>query len=415
MTHRWILIRSYLFERKKQTLLAILGVAFGVAAYISMSSMMNGFQKNFIEQVIDINAHITVKVREEPRAAKILDLVYPGELFEILGSKPPLKRDKILNSNWILQNYQRHDEIIGVAPHLVGQVIISFANLQRSATLIGIDPVFEPRASLIEKFLQYGALNVLLTNRTGIILGRLLAQDLGIDFPGKKITLTFPNGKSELFTVVDIFNSGITALDQARAYVNIRTYQALSERLNEVNEIIFRIKDVDMAEALSKKIQQESGYYAESWQKAYQNFLTIFKIQNYTIYMIVGAILIVSAFGIFNITMMLIVEKKKDIAILTALGFSTRDIQFIFSKLGLIIGILGSAVGCLFGFLIQEWLESFEFDVEGLVRAKGFVLDRWHGYYWLGAVFGTILSSIAGVYPAKKAASLNPVEIFRSG
>lgn len=189
----------------------------------------------------------------------------------------------------------------------------------------------------------------------------------------------------------------------------------MSERLNEVNEIICRIKDVDMAEALSKKIQQESGYYAESWQKAYQNFLTIFKIQNYTIYMIVGAILIVSAFGIFNITMMLIVEKKKDIAILTALGFSTRDIQFIFSKLGLIIGILGSAVGCLFGFLIQEWLEPFEFDVEGLVRAKGFVLDRWHGYYWLGAVFGTILSSIAGVYPAKKAASLNPVEIFRSG
>ncbi|HEV09557.1 MAG TPA: ABC transporter permease, partial [Sulfurihydrogenibium azorense] len=215
--------------------------------------------------------------------------------------------------------------------------------------------------------------------------------------------------------VVDFFESGITNLDQTRVYINLRTAQSILERPNEVNEIIFKLKNVNMAERLAKKIHNETGYYTESWQYAYKNFLKLFKIQNYITYMIVFAILVVSAFGIFNIIMMTVMEKKKDIAILKAVGYQENDIIKIFVYQGLIVGFSGYVIGSILGYGIQEWLSSLKIDVEGLVRAKGFILDRSMVYYLYGFFFSIIFSVLASFYPSYKASKLNPVDIFRSG
>lgn len=115
--------------------------------------------------------------------------------------------------------------------------------------------------------------------------------------------------------------------------------------------------------------------------------------------MIVFAILLVSAFGIFNIIMMIVMEKKKDIAILMAIGYEKQDIVKIFTLQGIIDGLAGAVLGCLVGYGIQEWLSSINIDVEGLVRAKGFILDRSFSYYIYGVVFAFVFSLIASFYP----------------
>jgi lipoprotein-releasing system permease protein len=131
--------------------------------------------------------------------------------------------------------------------------------------------------------------------------------------------------------------------------------------------------------------------------------------------MIVFAILVVSAFGIFNIIMMTVMEKKKDIAILKTVGYEDDEIIKIFTFQGVIIGFFGYIIGAILGYSIQEWLSSLRIDVEGLIRAKGFILDRSILYFVYGFVFSMFFSILASFYPSYKASKLNPVDIFRSG
>ena len=416
MYHILFLALKFLVERKRQTFVSIVGVGIGVAAFIVMASLMNGFQKYFVEQAIDLNAHITLKTKPEDIPDRILKIYYGDKIIPvILGSKPPEKKDKITDYKFIIEKYSNNPDILGVAPHLVSQGILKYGTVEKSGSLIGIDPNLERKASVIDKFIENKRLDVLLADENSIIIGKLLAKDLGIYETGKKVILTTPNGNTHLFKVVDFFNSGITNLDQTRVYLNLRTLQTMLQRPNEVNELIFKIKDVNKAERLARLISQETGYYTESWQFAYKNFLQLFKIQNYITYMIVFAILVVSAFGIFNIIMMTVMEKKKDIAILKTVGYEDDEIIKIFTFQGVIIGFFGYIIGAILGYSIQEWLSSLRIDVEGLIRAKGFILDRSILYFVYGFVFSMFFSILASFYPSYKASKLNPVDIFRSG
>lgn len=415
MNHIIFVALKLLFERKRQTIVAIVGVSIGVGAFIAMASLMNGFQKYFIEQALDLNAHVTLKVKEEPDKGKILKRVYGENFhFQVYGAKPKDLKDKIVDYKFLIIKYEKDSEIIGLAPHLTGQGIVKYGTIEKSASLIGIDPTLERKASVIDKFIVNRKLDSLITDRESIIIGKLLARDLGIDEVGKKVIITTPNGVTHLFKVVDFFESGITMLDQTRIYMNLKTLQTILNKPNEVNEIIFKIKDVYRANDLADRISKETGYYTESWQKAFRNFLNLFKIQNYITYMIVFAILVVSAFGIFNIIMMTVLEKKRDIAILKALGYENRDIVKIFVFHGITIGFFGAILGCVLGYAIQEFLASVNVGIEGLVRTKGFALDRNPVYFLYGVLFAFTFATFAAFYPSYKASKLNPVDIFRS-
>ncbi len=415
MNHIIFVALKLLFERKRQTIVAIAGVSIGVGAFIAMASLMNGFQKYFIEQALDLNAHVTLKVKEEPDKGKILKRVYGENAhFQVYGAKPKDLKDKIVDYKFLITKYEKDSEIIGLAPHLTGQGIVKYGTIEKSASLIGIDPTLERKASVIDKFIVNRKLDSLIKDRESIIIGKLLARDLGIDEVGKKVIITTPNGVTHLFKVVDFFESGITMLDQTRIYMNLKTLQTILNKPNEVNEIIFKIKDVYRANDLADRISKETGYYTESWQKAFRNFLNLFKIQNYITYMIVFAILVVSAFGIFNIIMMTVLEKKRDIAILKALGYENRDIVKIFVFHGITIGFFGAILGCVLGYAIQEFLASVNVGIEGLVRTKGFALDRNPVYFLYGVLFAFTFATFAAFYPSYKASKLNPVDIFRS-
>lgn len=415
MKHIAFVTLKLLFERKRQTIIAIVGVSIGVAAFIAMASLMNGFQKYFIEQALDLNAHVTLKVKDETDKGKILKKVYGENIyFHVYGAKPKDLKNKIVDYKFLIAKYEKDSEIEGLAPHLTGQGIVRYGTVDKTASIIGIDPVLERKASVIDKFISNKKLDILISDRDSAIIGKLLARDLGIDEVGKKVIVTTPNGVTHLFKVVDFFESGITMLDQTRIYMNLKTFQTIMNKPNEVNEIIFKIKDVYRANEIAERIKRETGYYTESWQKAFRNFLQLFKIQNYITYMIVFAILVVSAFGIFNIIMMTVLEKKKDIAILKALGYDNSDIIKIFVFHGITIGFSGALLGCLLGYALQEFLASVNVSVEGLVRTKGFALDRDPIYFIYGVLFAFIFSTLAAFYPSYKASKLNPVDIFRS-
>lgn len=405
-----------LTERKRQALISILGVAMGVAAFIAMSAIMKGFQTYFIKQAVDVNAHITLSVEDEEVPDRILKTAYGDEIVvQVLGSKPKDIKDKITEYRFLLRKYGRDERILGVSPHLTGEAILNYGTKEESAQLIGIDAKLEKRASVVDRFLESGDVEKLSADRNSLILGKELAKDLGVKEIGKKLTVTAPNGSLHLLKVIDFFNSGITSIDKSRVYINLRTLQAILDRPNEVNELIFKVREVDKAVSIAEEISAETGYKAESWQDAYRNFLDIFKMQDWITYMIVFAILIVSAFGIFNIMMMTVLEKKKDIAILKAIGYTDQEVTKIFVFQGMLVGLLGAILGCVIGYLIQEWLASLDFQLQGMVNTRGFVLDRDPAYFLYGFLFAVFFSFLASFYPSWRASRLFPVDIFRSG
>ena len=397
-----------LLERKRQTIVSFLGVSIGVCVFVVMSSLMLGFQSYFIQQVIDLEPHIRIKPKES------LEDGIKEKFSVILGLKPK-EKEKILGWADIIRKLESNPEVIGAAPHLISRGIVRYGVKEKPVNLIGIDPTKEPKASIIERFLVYKNLKALESRRDSVILGVLVAKSLGIEEPGRKVVLVAPNGESITLHVVDIFESGITNLDDTRVYLNINTLQSMLGREGQVNEIVVKLKDPERAEKLSKMFSAGLDYEVESWQKAYRNFLSIFKIQNIITYMIVFAILLVSAFGIFNIITMTVLEKKKDIAILMAMGYSKTDILLVFLFQGIVVGLIGAVLGSVLAYGIQEYLESVKLDVEGLIRTKGFVLYRSHSLYLYGFVFSILFSVFASLYPSYKASRLNPVEIFRSG
>lgn len=405
--------QAFLKKRKKQTLISLMGVAIGVTAFIVMSSIMFGFQKYFIQQIIDIEAHISIKPKEESPGEKILKRVEPEVLFKVYGSKPK-EKDRILGWRELMKSLERHPEVIGVAPHLESKGILKYGAKEKPVSLIGIDPPLEAKTSVIERFLEYKNLKDLERDKDAIIVGKVIARDLGISEPGKRIVLALPNGETRMLKIVDFFNSGITNIDSSRVYLPLKTLQAFLGRPDEVNVLIVKIKDVNRAEKLSREWKREIKYEIESWQKAYLNFLKIFKIQNMITYMIVFAIITVSAFGIFNIIMMTVMEKRKEIAILMAMGYSSQDIISIFLFSGLLISFLGGCLGFVMGWGILEYLSSLELNLEGLLRSKGFILDRSIKYYLAGFFLNFLFSLLASFYPAYRASKFNPVEIFRS-
>jgi len=405
-----------LLSRRRQTVVSILGVAIGVTAFVVMSSLMLGFQKHFIKQVIDLDAHISIRPKYNYDEERVLRNVFPEDvLLEVLGARPKETKGNIKDYRRILERYKNREGIVGLAPHLRGNAVVRYGPRDISVNLFGIDPLLEGDATSIERYLEGGGLERLRSNRDGIILGKLVARDLGVDRPGRKVILIAPSGGSRVFEVIDFFNSGITTIDKSRAYVHIRTMQKLFNKPNEVNEIVVKVADVESAVRIARAIERETGYDAQSWQEAYSNFLQLFKIQKTITYLVVGAILLVSAFGIFNILMMTVLEKKRDIAILKAMGYSGKDITLIFMLQGLFTGAVGLILGSLCAYGLQEYLASVELDLEGLVRARGFILDRSPLYYAGGAFFALLFSWIASVYPSRRASRLDPVEIFRSG
>lgn len=402
---------GHLGRRRRQTVVSVLGVAMGVGFFIAMASLMQGFQDYFKTKVIDVSPHIVMK--DEYRVAPLqpVERLYGAGAVELSGLKPRDERRGIRNAKAKLGAIAETPGL-AAAPTLRGQVFLRYGGKDVSAALIGIEPASERRVSNLERDLIAGTLDALQTASNGIILGEGLAQKLGAAM-GNNLTAVSPEGVTLNVKVVGIFRTGITSMDNGEAYALLKKVQVLEGRINVINQINMRLADVTRARALARAIEDRFGYRTESWEEVNQNVLGIFVIQNAIMYSTVGAILVVAAFGIFNIISTVVLEKTRDIAILKSIGLGEGDIQAIFLVEGLCVGLAGMLLGWGLGYVLVEILASLEFRTEGFVRTQGFVLYRWWGHYAMAGGFALLAAGLAALLPARKAARVNPVDIVR--
>jgi lipoprotein-releasing system permease protein len=259
--------------------------------------------------------------------------------------------------------------------------------------------------------MKAGSLDDLYKASNAIILGDGIANKLGIRV-GNSITVTATGGQAVRAQVVGFFHAGVKSLDESQAYVLVKTAQILSAQTGLINELRIRADDAMKARELAALVEAQTGYRATSWQEAHEDLMSAFQIRNVIMLMVVGAILLVASFGTYNIISTITHEKTRDIAILKSLGFREDVVRRIFVLEGMIIGLAGVLLGWLFGYLLCLGLGLVEFK-SGFTDATHLPLLYSPRHYAIAGSVALLASMLAGYLPARKAASVHPVDIIR--
>ncbi|MGE4410720.1 MAG: ABC transporter permease [Sphingobium sp.] len=399
----------HLTARRRQTLVAVLGVAVGVGFFLAVSAMMVGSQNDFISKLIDAAPHIIIsdELRSPPEQPGLR--AFSEGAVELRGYK---RRTEVRGIRGWPAIIATADALPGAisSPSLSGGITLKLGGHDEALTIIGVEPELESQISSIDDYLREGRLHNLETTQGGIIIGEEMATRLGVRM-GDVVAATSAAGNSRSLRIVGLFKRGQSQLGSTTGYVLLREAQSLLSRPFIINRIGIRLSDPYAAETIASGLEQRFGYKAESWQERSADFLSLLVTRNVIMYSVVSAILLVASFGIYTVVSNSVSDKRRDIAIMRSIGFSQADLQLIFVAEGLILAIIGVLFGWALGYGLMTILGSLDFPIAG--ETQHIPLDRSPRQYAIAAAASLTAGVVAAWLPARKAARVDPVDILR--
>ncbi len=401
------------------TWISIGGVALGVMALIVVIAVMSGFTKDLRDKILGTNSHMVVT-----------DVQRPG----------------MKNYGVIVEQVEAFPGVVTAAPFILNQVMVTFGDTVSGILVRGVDAEREGGVSDLEKNLIEGELEFLkseaaaaasedmeLPARPGVILGKELAKSMNVTL-GEVVSMVSPTSqdrsfrlvpKMQLFEVKGVFESGMFEYDSNLAFVSIPAAQRFFSMPDAVTGVEVWVEDIEQAAVMAAAIQKKLGfpYYVKDWMRMNKNLFAMLHQQKNMLFIILVLIILVAAFNIISTLFMVVMEKTKEIAILKSMGATGRSIVKIFSFQGLIIGIVGTALGCIGGFSIVPNLNPIVGGIEKVFGITAFpsnvyFLDKlpddiqWVDSFWI-VVFAIAICFVASLYPAWRASRLNPVDGLR--
>ena len=405
----------HLISKKRQTLVAMLGVMFGITVFIFQAGLITGLQIYMIDRIVNNSAHVHIFNDPDKNPPSILTKMAdgsPNEWFVVRHQKQNNQEKKIRNASGIMELLERHPEVEGVAPFVGTQAILRQGIKDLPVSISGVEIERENALFNLNSEAIAGDIMRMKSIPNGIILGVGVAEKLGAEVDDILVMTTLTSRQD--VKVVAITQTGVTVIDDNRAYVNLRVSQNLVGRdMLYITDINIKLKNVDKADALAAEWQEMYGYRAQSWKEANAGIFGVFKIQNLATVLVIVSILIVAGFGIFNILMMMIYEKMTDIAILKSIGFRNVDIRNLFMIEALVIGFVGGVLGLGLGYVASVAASKIEVTIKGLVTLNHLVINFDPQFYASGFAFAIVCTAAAGYFPARKASRIDPVEIIR--
>jgi lipoprotein-releasing system permease protein len=401
----------YLTSKLKQTLVALLGVTFGISMYIFMNSFMTGVNDVQTDLAFSTLAHIRVYNDGPVNNSDLIRKVYPtGTIAHIRSAKVIQYTAGIKHSGEILAYLRGQPELTAITPQVNVTVFFRNGAVKVNGTLSGVDVAGENQVFRSMTFMLQGNWNDLKYQNDGVFLGSGLASTLSLGVNDHMNVLT-SEGISKTYKVIGIFQTNLASVDKTKAYLSIgAARQLLSYNADYVTDIQANIADFHQAEAVARRIGPVIPYKTESWQEANQQLEAGSRLRDIIALAVSLTILLVAGFGIYNIMNMTINEKIREIAILKAMGFSGRDVTTIFLILAMVIGVVGGIVGLFMGYAVSEIVNHIPFRI-GYLRYLPMAY-RWQDY--LSAFsFGLATTFVAGYLPSRRASKIDPVEIIR--
>ncbi len=398
--------KTYIFAGKKQTAVAGIGVLLGMAIYIFMNCLMLALDRSSTSVIFKNNAHL--RVYKEDKMSKEL-VSNQSAKYLIVNPKVVPKSNTIINPNLVTATILKNKNVVVVTPQVNTSVFYNNSKTQISGMAVGVKPAEANAMYNINSSIVSGDFNALTTNPNGIVIGVGLSNKMNLSV-GNNINITSAKGVNRTFKVVGIFRLNVQALDDTKSYINLASAQQLQkEGTLYITDITVNITNPDDAQAVAEEISQITGYKAQSWQEANNSIVTGNKMRYIVGSLVSSLILLVAGFGIYNILNMTVSQKINDIAILKAMGFRGKDVIRIFVTQALAIGILGVIGGVLLAALLINILKNVY--VGGDIGY--FPIEYDSSRFLSGIFFGIVITFLAGYFPARKAARVDPVEIFR--
>ncbi len=407
--------KTHLLAKKRQTIVASLGVTFGISMFITMISIMTGVNGLLEETSLASTPHVRIYHDIETNRQSLVEQKDKSQTGSVVlhHQKPKEEQHNLKNGLLIASDIAKQQEVIGVSPQLSTQAFYSFGPVQISGILAGVNILAEDKLYNLSAKIKSGNMRSLLSTPNGILMGQGLADKLNIR-TGDKIRITTPNGTTLLLRLVGTFRYGIGVIDNIRSYVSLATVQKIVKKNNRfITDIHVKLRDLNTAKAVAVDYGKRYGYKAEDWETANATIVTSFAIRNIMTAIVVFNLLIVAAFGIYNIMNMTVQNKMKDIAILKAVGFHARDVVQIFLLQSIIIGIIGAITGLVLGFGITFGISKIPFDGGEYLSIETFPVNMAAKFYVIGFAFGVITTICAGYFPSRRASKVDPVEILR--
>jgi len=415
---KWSLIlelaRALMFARGKQTMVAAIGVTFSITMFISLLGFMNGLNTLLDGLVLNRTPHIRFYNQIKPNPNQPIDLSPElGSGINVIRSiKPSNSRLAIYNSEPILQTLSEDSRVRGVSSKIASQVFYNVGSIDLTGVVNGIDPEKETELFAFQDYVIEGNPEDLLQTNS-IILGKG-AADRMLAAIGDVIQVTTAKGNKAQLKVVGYYQSGLAEFDNGNSYASINTVQKMmGEPSSYLTDIQVKLYDFNAATAFAREYRDIFEIEADDIQTVNAQFETGSSIRTLISYAVGITLLVVSGFGIYNILNMMIYEKLDTIAILKAIGFNSSDVKRIFITIALSIGLIGGAVGLFMGYLACLGIERIPFETEALPTVKTYPVDFNIKYYIIGGIFSLVTTYLAGFLPARKASSVDPVDIIR--
>lgn len=407
--------KTHLLSKKKQTIIASLGVTFGIGAYIIMMSFMTGLNGLLDGLILNRTPHIRLYNEVLPSEQQPIDFdaAYDNKISIVQSIKPKKSQLKIHNSLALMKYLKKQPEIKGVTPVVRAQAFYMAGSSMLNGSISGINVAEESRLYNLNDYIVKGKTNDLAINENGILLGKGVADKLALGV-GENIQLMTTSGDNFTLKIVGLYQSGMADVDNIQSYVNLKTAQRLlGESIDYITDINIKLYDIEKAPEIGKDMERKYNISATDIQTANAQFETGSSIRNLISYAVSITLLIVAGFGIYNILNMLIYEKMNDIAILKAIGFSGKDVQRIFISQAIIIGIIGGILGLILGYVVSYLISKAPFETQALPTIKTMPVNFELSYYIIGIIFAMISTFFAGFFPARKAEKIDPVDIIR--
>jgi lipoprotein-releasing system permease protein len=371
-------------SRRRQTIFSIIAVALAVGIIIVAMSMMSGYTDILIDSAVEKQAHVTILPKENEDYIHL----YRGlekHIYDLEG-------------------------VVAVSSYFQGEAALQHRDNVEGVVLYGINPEDENRVVNREKDMLAGEFASIADPGSRIVLGSKLAKNLEVEM-GDTVTAQIPVTGPVDFTITGIFRTG-TPADETTAYANLGRLQDFYGTGDVVTGMGVRISDVYAAETLANGIDRETGYDATSWIEQSAEILSLLETSESMVYFFYVIIFAISGFGIANILIMIVMEKVGEIGMLMAMGTSRRSIMLIFLLEAGILGMAGVIIGSVLGYVASLMIASYTIPVPpemyfGMDHLPIVIVSE---NFVTAGVFAMVINIIAGVFPARRASRMNPVE-----
>ena len=410
------LAAKHILSRKKQSLVTLAGIIVGTTAFIVISSFFAGFRSYLTDSLVSGDAQIKIQARERTiDRNEVEPILFPG-VEHVVWSKLPSGRrasQTIENSRGWLDRLSVDPAVRAATAVYTTTALVAVDQTPYSLSIIGTRPEDLVRVTNIASKVTSGSFVDLGKGTGGIVIGSELAVRLGRQV-GDSVVLTTTLKKQQPFKIVGIFSSGNKAADLASAYTTLADAQRLGGALGRVSQISVKVADFQQAGALAASWRRASTDKIESWDEANASFLSIFHTQDIMRFMATGIIMLVAAFGIYNILNMVVTQKRRDIAILRSMGYESRDVIELFLLQGIFLGVAGGLIGCCLAFAISAGIGEVGAGPPGQ-NSGSFTLQFELGTYLTAMLIANAAAMAASYLPARAASRLTPIEIIRTG